>query len=306
VGASMGMAFFPEDGSSTQELMKCADTAMYAAKQAGKGTYRFFQSSMLEAVCVRMNLEEDLRHAIHNKELTLHYQPKVHLEDGHLTGVEALLRWPHPTRGLIMPGDFIPLAEETGLIIPLGNWVIEEVCRQLADWRRRGKMVHAAVNVSALQITKGDLCNQIRNTLNHHDLPANCLEVEITESILMDGAPPILATLEELRDLGITIAVDDFGTGYSNLGRLRQLPVDILKIDRSFVLQADQNHKDLEVVSMIIKLAKTLDLGLVAEGVESERQARLLQETGCQICQGHLYARALPVEHLEPMLGLAT
>ncbi len=298
VGASMGMAFYPEDGDNALQLMKCADAAMYSAKAAGKGTYRFFQPDMLASISSRLSLETELRQAIANQHLVLHYQPKICMSDERLTGVEALVRWPHPTRGMIMPGDFIPIAEETGLIVSLGNWVLEEACRQAAAWLDDGLRIAIAVNVSARQITKGRLPESIAELLAIHQIPATALQIEITESTFMTDPDAAITVLEQLRDIGVSIAVDDFGTGYSSLARLSGMPIDMVKIDRSFVLNAEHNHKDVQVVKTVIALAEALGLDVIAEGVESAGQARLLKDSGCDICQGYYFAYPQSAEHL--------
>jgi diguanylate cyclase (GGDEF)-like protein/PAS domain S-box-containing protein len=289
VGASMGMAFYPEDGSTAQELMRRADTAMYAAKDAGKGTYRFFRNDMLEQVTQRITLEEELRHAIGHGELVLHYQPKICVTDGKLRGVEALVRWAHPSRGLLPPSEFLPIAEESDLILMLGDWVLAEACRQAAAWYAEGAAICVAINVSARQIIKGDLIQRVAELIAKHGIPPVALQIELTESALMADSGRAIQVLEELRQLGISIAVDDFGTGYSSLSRLRSLPIDLLKIDRSFVMNAPESERDAQVVRTIIALANNLGLDVIAEGVESETQAAMLRESGCTVCQGYLY-----------------
>jgi diguanylate cyclase (GGDEF)-like protein/PAS domain S-box-containing protein len=303
VGASMGMAFFPEDGNEALELMKHADTAMYAAKASGKGVYRFFQPEMLENLNQRIALETELRHAIENGVLELHYQPKICVTDGKLRGVEALVRWPHPQRGLVMPQDFIPVAEETGLIVSLGNWVLEEACRQAADWRRRGLQITIAVNVSARQIAKDRLADRVAKLLEQHGLPASALQIELTETALLTATEMATETLNRLREMGVVIAIDDFGTGYSSLARMRRLPIDLVKIDRSFIENVDHDTKDAEVVRTIVALAKALGLDIIAEGVESLQQSQILSDSGCTVCQGYYFARPQSVAQLEGWLA---
>jgi diguanylate cyclase (GGDEF)-like protein/PAS domain S-box-containing protein len=303
IGASMGMAFFPEDGKEALELMKHADTAMYAAKASGKGVYRFFQPEMLENLNQRIGLETELRHAIEDGALVLHYQPKVCVTDGKLRGVEALVRWPHPERGMIMPQDFIPVAEESGLIVSLGNWVLEEACRQAAEWQSRGLHITVAVNVSARQITKDRLAERIANLLERHSLPPTALQIELTETALLTAPEVATDTLNRLREMGMVIAIDDFGTGYSSLARMRRLPIDLVKIDRSFIENVDSDDKDAEVVRTIVALAKALGLEIIAEGVESERQSEILNESGCTVCQGYFFAKPQSVDQLETWMG---
>jgi diguanylate cyclase (GGDEF)-like protein/PAS domain S-box-containing protein len=303
VGASMGMAFFPEDGGEALELMKHADTAMYAAKASGKGVYRFFQPEMLANLNQRIKLETELRHAIEDGAMELHYQPKICVTDGKLRGVEALVRWPHPERGLILPQEFIPIAEETGLIVSLGNWVLAEACRQAADWRNRGLAITVAVNVSARQIAKDRLADRVAGLLAEHGLPASALQIELTETALLTAPDLATETLNRLREMGVIIAIDDFGTGYSSLARMRRLPIDLVKIDRSFIEHMDSDAKDAEVVRTIVALAKALGLDIIAEGVESRRQTEILSDSGCTVCQGYYFARPQSVAQLEVWLA---
>ncbi|HJW24884.1 MAG TPA: EAL domain-containing protein [Rhodocyclaceae bacterium] len=295
VGASVGIACFPDDGATSVDLMKHADAAMYAAKTAGRNTYRFFQGAMTERAGQRLKLEMELRRAASNGELELFYQPQVDLESNLPCGVEALLRWRHPEHGLLPPVDFIPVAEETGLICELGDWVLEEACRQWAQWQAEGCGVdRVAINVSAKQIQQGDLAERIAGLSRHYGIPASCLEVELTEGVIMADPEKAAGIFSSLRGLGVTVAMDDFGTGYSSLAYLRRLPIDILKIDRSFVLNAHQSEEDAEIVRTILALARALKLSVVAEGVETDRQAAFLRACGCAVGQGYLYARPAP------------
>ncbi|GGC05894.1 hypothetical protein GCM10011352_35130 [Marinobacterium zhoushanense] len=302
ISASMGMAFYPEDSDKPLELMKRADMAMYAAKAAGGNTYRFFRQEMLERTTRRLTLEIDLRRAIANSELELHYQPKIDLNSGGLTGVEALLRWRHPLHGMQAPGEFIPLAEENSLICDIGIWVIEEACRQSAKWRSRGLDFRIAVNISARQLESGDLYQQLCSLAHLHGTTPAQLELELTESSLMENPEGVTGQLNQLRQAGVRIAVDDFGTGYSSLAYLRRLPIDILKIDRSFVSDAIADEEDAQIIKTILALGQSLKLAVVAEGVESRSQAELLQTLGCDQVQGYLYARPMPAAELEDWL----
>jgi len=302
IGASMGMAFYPEDSDQPLELMKRADMAMYAAKEAGGHTYRFFRQEMLERTTRRLTLEMDLRRAIANNELELHYQPKIDLIGGGITGVEALLRWRHPRQGMQAPAEFIPLAEENALICDIGAWVIDEACRQSAQWRSRGVDLRIAVNVSTRQLESGNLLQQLCALAHRHGISAACLELEITESTLMEDPERVAGLLQQFREAGMRIAVDDFGTGYSSLAYLRRLPIDILKIDRSFVLDALADEEDAQIIKTILALGQSLKLAVVAEGVENESQASLLQSLGCDQAQGYLYARPMPANDLESWL----
>ncbi|OHC63799.1 MAG: hypothetical protein A2045_06350, partial [Rhodocyclales bacterium GWA2_65_20] len=265
-GASLGIAFFPADGDDALELMKHADTAMYAAKAEGKGTYRFFQAAMMEETLRRLKLETELRHAIAGGGLVLHYQPKVSLASGEVLGVEALVRWRHPELGLVPPDAFISVAEECGLIVPLGDWVLNEACRQAAAWQAQGLTPTIAVNISAKQLQQDSLVEQIAALTEHHGIPPSRLQVELTESVLMADPEKVSDMLVRLREIGVTVAVDDFGTGYSSLSYLRRLPIDVLKIDRSFVMNADQNEEDAQIVRTIVALGHALKLDIVAEG----------------------------------------
>ncbi len=302
-GASVGIACYPEDGEEVVVLMKHADAAMYAAKAAGRGTYRFFQKAMTERAVHRLKLEMELRNAVANGDLELHYQPQVALAGGELCGVEALVRWRHPQLGLVPPSDFIPLAEETGLIGPLGDWVLAEACRQLALWQAQGLAVpRVAVNLSALQLQQGDLVERIVGLARRHGIAPAALEIELTESAVMANPEYISRVFARLRNLGVRIAIDDFGTGYSSLAYLRRLPIDTLKVDRSFVMNADRDEGDAQIVRTIIALAHSLHLEVLAEGVESEAQAAFLRSCGCATVQGFLYARPLPAPALEAWL----
>jgi EAL domain-containing protein (putative c-di-GMP-specific phosphodiesterase class I) len=279
---------------------------MYAAKSGGRNTYRFFRQEMTDQAAHRHKLETELRHAIANRELELHYQPKLCLRSGRFDGVEALVRWRHPQLGLVSPADFIPIAEETGLIVELGDWVLENACSQAIDWKARGLEFGVAVNVSAKQLHAGDLVQRIVDLAACHNVRPTCLQIELTESVLMGDPERAIGQLQRLRALGVTIAVDDFGTGYSSLAYLRRLPIDVLKIDRSFVMDADRDEEDAQVVRTIIALGQSLKLTVVAEGVETEAQAELLRHAGCDLAQGYLYARPMPPEQIEAWLSAGT
>jgi diguanylate cyclase (GGDEF)-like protein/PAS domain S-box-containing protein len=306
IGASLGTAFYPEDGSDPLELMKRADTAMYAAKAAGRNTYRFFQQEMLDRTSQRLTLEMDLRRAIANHDLELHYQPRVALATTEPQGVEALVRWRHPIRGLLPPNEFIPLAEESGLILDVGAWVLNEACRQAAAWQAGGRSVRIAVNVSARQLEAGDLVERIADLTRLHGIAPADLEIELTESAVMANPEHAAGLFARLRALGVTVAVDDFGTGYSSLAYLRRLPIDILKIDRSFVMAADRDEDDAQIVKTILALGQTLKLTVVAEGIETQGQADLLRALGCDQAQGYLFSRPLPADAIADGLETAT
>ncbi len=299
VSASMGMAFFPDDGTDPLELMRRADTAMYAAKSAGRNTYRFFQPDMLYQTQRRLQLEMELRRAIKDGSLELLYQPKVSLRSGALEGVEALLYWRHPQKGLVPPQDFIPVAEESDLIVDIGNWVLEEACRQLSAWQARGLMgLRIAVNVSARQLTD-ELVSHIAALTTATGIAPRDLEIELTESVVMANPQDVAEILGRLRAIGVTVAIDDFGTGYSSLAYLRRLPIDVLKIDRSFVMVADENDEDAQIVRTILGLSRVLKLMVVAEGVEKLSQAQLLHDLGCDMAQGYFYSPPLSAKDFE-------
>jgi diguanylate cyclase (GGDEF)-like protein/PAS domain S-box-containing protein len=303
IGASIGIACFPDDGRDSSELMKHADAAMYAAKAAGRGSYRFFQPSMTDKAMQRLQLEMQLRSAVPNGELELFYQPKVSLDTGVVCGLEALVRWRHPRLGLLPPGEFVPLAEATGIIGALGDWVLEEACRQASAWLAGGLgRIRIAVNISVRQMQRNDLVERIVGLTQQYRIAPSDLEVELTESVLMASPQEIAGVLTRLRDIGVVVGIDDFGTGYSSLAYLRRLPIDLLKIDRSFVSNADRDEGDAQVVKLILALARALKLDVVAEGVETESQAAFLRSCGCSTAQGYLYSRPQPAAKIEEWL----
>jgi len=295
IEASVGLAMYPTDGTDPSALLKNADAAMYDAKSAGKNTYRFFSASMTERATRRLHLEMDLRAALERREFELHFQPKVCLGSGQPVGAEALVRWRHPERGLVPPADFIPLAEETGLIDAIGKWVIDEACRQQAAWRLAGRSIlPVSVNVSAWQFRRGHLVRDIRAGLERHGLDGNRLEIELTESALMHEPECAIRAMRDIRATGVRIAIDDFGTGYSSLAYLSELPLDTLKIDRSFVAGAHASSGGRAVCDAVIGLAGNLRLTVVAEGIECDSQRQYLAQAGCRLGQGYLFSRPLP------------
>ena len=303
VGASIGIACYPDDGLDAVELMKHADAAMHAAKAGGRGTYRFFQPSMTDNAVQRLELEMQLRNAVPNGELELFYQPKVLLANGAGCGVEALVRWRHPMLGLLPPGEFIPMAETTGIIGDLGDWVLEEACRQSRAWLMGGLgRIKIAVNVSARQLQQRDLVERLSGLAQQYEISPSDLEIELTESVLMANPKEISGMLVRLRDIGVLVAIDDFGTGYSSLAYLRSLPIDVLKIDRSFVMNADRDEGDAQVIKLIVAFGQALKLEIVAEGVETESQAEFLLSCGCSTAQGYLYSRPRPATEIEAWL----
>ncbi|MGA7437877.1 MAG: EAL domain-containing protein [Luteibacter sp.] len=303
VSASVGIALYPENGRSRHELMINADAAMYHAKEQGRRGFRFFEAVMNINVHQQLKLQQDLRRALDRDEFTLHYQPKLVSPSGPMVGVEALLRWNKPGEGLVPPDQFLPVAERTGLIIPIGNWVIDEACRQMRVWRDAG---HAdwtvAVNVSTAQLNHVGLVDTLRRALARHGIDARHLTVEVTESTAMRDAETSLAILNQVAALGVGISIDDFGTGYSSLLYLKQLPADELKIDRGFVTELAQGNDDEAIVAAIIGLGKTLGLKIVAEGVETIEQQELLTRLGCNALQGFLLGCPVPASELTSAL----
>jgi diguanylate cyclase (GGDEF)-like protein/PAS domain S-box-containing protein len=307
VTASVGIAFSSAH-EGVEELMRNADVAMYAAKSAGKGRFVVYEPSMQHAASERREMEAEIDKAVHGAQFFLHYQPIVDLRSGYLLGVEALIRWRHPERGMIAPADFIPIAEETGQIVPLGRWVLAQACREVKVWQARlpeGRQVRVSVNVSAIQLTKSDICADVLRALDISGLDPGCLVIELTETALMHNGDSVLATLTELKKLGVRIAIDNFGTGYSSLAYLHRFPIDILKIDRSFVERLGGVDGGEDFARAIITLGGTLDLEVVAEGIELENQQRGLIELGCVAGQGYWYARPGLLHELEYSVHMA-
>ena len=292
---SIGISCFPHDGETVEELMKNADTAMYHVKAAGRNAFHFFAASMNADASERLKIEAGLRQALERDELILHYQPQIEIASGRIVGVEALVRWLHPEDGLIAPMRFIPVAEETGLIMPIGEWVLNEALHQLAQWRAQGLSdLRMAVNLSAQQLRNEQIVASAMAMLARHGLKQGDLELEITESVAMQHPRRTAGLLSELRDQGIELAIDDFGTGYSSLAYLKQLPLDRLKLDRSFVMDIEHDANDAAISAATISLAHSLSLAVVAEGVETAAQLDFLHGLGCDIAQGYYFSRPLP------------
>lgn len=297
VSASVGIAIYPEDGSTRHDLVINADAAMYHTKRSGRNGYHFFEASMNANAHNQLQLLQDLRQALERKEFVLYYQPKFNPPNGPVLGAEALLRWQHPTRGMVGPDEFIGLAEKSGLIVPIGAWVLNEACRQMREWRDLGHLDwKVAVNLSALQFAHHDLIELVQSTLARYDLPARCLTLEVTESTAMHDAEASMLTLQKIADLGVDISIDDFGTGYSSLLYLKRLPANELKIDRGFVRDLGIGTDDAAIVSSIVALGRTLNLRIVAEGVETAMQQDFLTELGCDALQGYLMGRSMPAD----------
>jgi diguanylate cyclase (GGDEF)-like protein/PAS domain S-box-containing protein len=297
VSASIGITLYPFDGSDPSLLLRNTDSAMYHAKDKGRKTFQFYSAEMTERVEKRLTLETELRHALAREELQLHYQPQLDIASGRIVGMEALVRWQHPVKGMMPPAEFIPIAEESGLIVPIGEWILRNACRQAMAWQAQGlPELQIAINLSARQF-KPELVDLARDVLAETGLPARCLELEITESVFIEGTDSEAASiLAQLKALGLSLAIDDFGTGYSSLSYLKCLPVDKLKIDQSFVQGISSNPEDASLVKAIIAIARSLNLHVIAEGVETEAQLRYLREHGCDFMQGYFYSRALPPE----------
>ena len=292
LSASIGIVMYPEHGHHAKMIAN-ADAAMYAAKRAGGSTYAFFEPRMELDAREQLALQNDLRHAIERHELQLYYQPKIHAKSGQITGVEALLRWQHPVRGFVSPGLFIPLAERFGLIGSIGNWVIDEACRQMQDWKKQGLRMRVAVNLSVHQLRQEDLVQRIRIAVDHFRVDPALLTFEITESVAMEDTQETMRAFSQLAAVGVSLSIDDFGTGYSSLSYLRKLPARQLKIDQSFVQDLGTSQDALAVVDAVIKLAHALGLQVVAEGVETARQRDILLTLQCDELQGYLFARPM-------------
>ena len=299
ISTSIGIAIYPGNGVRQDDLLTNADAAMYHAKALGRNAYCFFEASINAHVHEQLQLVQDLRLALERHELILQYQPKFTAPNGPVIGVEALVRWAHPTRGLIAPDQFIPLAEKTGLIVPIGEWVLDEACRQIREWREAGRRDWTmAVNLSALQFGHASLIQTVREALKRHGLEPGCLTLEVTESTAMRSADASLRILQQLRDMGVSISIDDFGTGYSSLLYLKRLPASELKIDRGFVRDLARDTEDAAIVSAIVALGQTLNLNIVAEGVETPAQQEFLTRLGCNSLQGFLLGHPMSADHL--------
>jgi predicted signal transduction protein with EAL and GGDEF domain len=301
IGASVGIALYPRDGDSQEALLHAADTALYQAKQDERGTYRFFERTMDERSQTRQRLERDLRHAVDRKEMALHYQPVVNCATGEVLGFEALLRWHHPELGLVLPLEFIPLAEKTGLIASIGQWAIESACAAAAGWQEPHWI---AVNVSPVQLRLSDLSGLVSSTLARTGLPAGRLEIEVTEGALMEDPKRAVDVLSTLREQGVRIALDDFGTGYSSLGFLQRFRFDKLKIDRSFIARLGDREDATIIVRTLIGLAHSLGLSAAAEGVETPQQLAIVRELLCDQVQGYLLGWPMPMDGSSELMAV--
>jgi diguanylate cyclase (GGDEF)-like protein/PAS domain S-box-containing protein len=303
VSGSIGISLYPTDGTDAEALMRAADIAMYHAKEKGRGNFQYFTFSLNQAVQHRLRLASQLRHALARGELTMHYQPQIDMETGRIFAAEALIRWHQSDHGYIPPAEFIPIAEETGLIFPVGEWVLQTACAQLRRWRDAGfRDMKIAVNLSARQVVQHGFVDTVARVLYETGLPATALDLEITESLLMQPSEENLTPLNRLSEMGIQLSVDDFGTGYSSLSYLKRFPINTLKIDQSFVRGIDRDHDDMTIVAAIIAMAQSLRLKVIAEGVETAAQGSFLREHGCLLAQGYYYSKPMPADMLSEVL----
>lgn len=303
VGASVGIAVYPSDGDDAIELMKNADIAMYQAKSEGRGKFQFYAQEMGARVSKHLAVVTGLQEALKQNQFVLHYQPIFDLDSGQMVAAEALVRWLDPERGLIPPNDFIPVAEDSGLIGAIGTWVIRETCRQSNQWRQDGlRAVSVAVNLSAYQLRNDEVVDVVRRAMAHSELPAHSISIELTESMVMEDPERVISILQEIKGLGVTISIDDFGTGYSSLSYLRHFPIDVIKIDRSFVKDIGDDPKEAVIANAIIQLAHSLGCRVLAEGVETKAQGDYLRSQGCDLVQGFFFGRPVPAKDFSQLL----
>ncbi|HEX5863260.1 MAG TPA: bifunctional diguanylate cyclase/phosphodiesterase, partial [Casimicrobiaceae bacterium] len=303
VTTSIGVSIYPDDGLDAETLVKNADTAMYQAKENGPQSHQFFKPAMNVRAVERQSIEESLRRALERQEFSLHYQPKIDLRTGAITGAEALIRWTHPSRGMISPMEFIPVAEDCGLILPIGNWVLRTACEQARTWAEAGLPVGTiAVNVSALELWNENFLQGLLAILRETNLDPRLLELELTESVLMKRAESTKVILQALRERGVQVAVDDFGTGYSSLSYLRKFPIDTLKIDQSFVREITTGPDQATMVTAVISMARSLKLRVVAEGVETSEELAFLRANQCDEAQGYYFSRPVPPQEFAKLL----
>ena len=303
ISVSIGISIYPDDGQDAETLIKNADTAMYYAKENGRNNYKFFEQNMDVRAVERQSIEASLHHALERQEFVLHYQPKINLHSGTIVGVEALIRWQHPEQGLLPPAQFVPIAEDCGLIQPIDRWVLREACRQIQAWRQAGlPPITVAVNTSSLEFRAKDFLENIRATLEETGLEPHYLEIELTESILMHDAKFTDSLLQALTDLGVKLAIDDYGTGFSSLSYLKRFPIDTLKIDQSFVNLMTSDPDYASIVSAMISIGKKLKLRVIAEGVETPEQYTALQVQHCDVGQGYFFGRPMAAEALATLL----
>ncbi|WP_373070678.1 EAL domain-containing protein [Sulfurimonas sp.] len=299
MSASIGIAVYPEDGENFEELLQSSDSAMYKAKEIGKNNYCFFTQEMKHSLIGMLQVQNDLKNAIKKEEFILYYQPQIDIVNNKINGVEALLRWNHPKHGIMSPMSFISIAESSGLIIEIGEWVLKEACRQAALWNSDGKEIIVAVNISAVQLRRGNFKELVKRSLDESGLNPRCLELELTESILINDTENILLNIKDIKELGVQLSIDDFGTGYSSLSYLKRFSVDKLKIDQSFIKDILRDKEYESIVKTIIQMAKSFNLRSIAEGVESEKVLELVREFGCDEVQGYYFAEPMSIEDFE-------
>jgi diguanylate cyclase (GGDEF)-like protein len=304
ITASIGVSIFPNDGDDSDTLLRNADVAMYRAKDMGRNNYQFYSNEMSARAFERLTLENSLRHALKREEFFLLYQPQVSVKDKKIIGVEALLRWQHPDLGVVSPTEFVPLLEETGLIVDVGDWVLRTACEQARQWHNAGfDFLKVSVNLSVRQFNNPDFNKSFHEILEQYQISPETLELELTESMLMRNASRTISTLNSLNQLGVRFAVDDFGTGYSSLNYLRRFPISTLKIDRSFIRDVVSDQDDAAITSAIIVMAQRLNLNVIAEGVETEAQLELLRTLNCDQVQGYLFSTPVPACSIEKLLS---
>ena len=304
ITASIGISNYPADGTDADLLLKKADTAMYQGKERGRNNFQHYSVELEEAAAARTQLQLDLNRAIHDGEFELFYQPQVSLDNGRITGVEALLRWRHPQRGMLDAVDFIGAAQETGLIVQIGQWAFESACRQVVQWHRAGPAdLHVTVNVSPVEMRSGRIVGQVRNALLQSGLAPQYLEIELTEGMNAEDNEAFIRTLVELKELGISIALDDFGTGYASLDALRSFPIDKIKVDQTFIRDIARNTRDSAIVQAVVAMAHQLQLKVVAKGVETEVQAAFLRRCRCDAAQGFLFGAPMDPRALGALLN---
>jgi len=298
--ASIGISVFPEDGQDFATLLHRADMAMYQAKTSGQGRFAFFNHKLNDLAQERKFLEDELQKAINNEELEIYYQPQIYMNDGSLYGVEALSRWYHPQLGEVLPSQFIPLAEECGLIGDLSRWALRAACKQMSVWRQKGVNIPAvSVNLSPLNFHNINLCSVVKDEIQKHNLKPADLRLELTESVLLDNSTNTMQALHELTSIGVSFAIDDFGTGYSSLSYLRKIPIKELKLDRSFVSEIDDDETSQALSLAVLQIGKSMELDVVAEGIERLEQYTVLKEQGYHVAQGYYFSKALSAKNLQ-------
>ncbi len=303
ITVSIGIAICPTDGEDVETLLKNASSAMYHAKTVGRNNFQFYSKEMNSHAMERLTLETELKKALDKDEFVLYYQPQVEIKTKKITGLEALIRWKHPEMGMVSPGKFIPIAEETGLIVPIGKWVLQTACEQMQKWRTKGVLgMQIGVNLSPHQFRQHDIIKTVKHAIDVSGLPPEQLDLEITESAIMHDIKETIATLYKLKDIGLTLSVDDFGTGYSSMNYLKKFPIDTLKIDQSFIREVTVDISDAAITKAIIALGKALDLTIIAEGVELQEQLIFLEARGCDRMQGYLFSRPLPADEVENLI----